>query len=219
MPDPSALREPLSRALLVLFWCVAAVHLFALAASVGPLAYGSKALLMPSLAAWALTRRAPGLLVAGLLCSAAGDVLLEHDGLFIAGMGAFAAAHACYVVLFVRRGAAGGVRRRWPVVAAYALVWVALLAVMWSGLGDLRIPVAAYSLLLTATAVLAAGLGVGVGVGGALFFVSDALIAMGLADLPRPAGVGLLVMVTYLGAQWLIASNVVARTPRPTTLG
>ncbi|GAA1739178.1 lysoplasmalogenase [Luedemannella helvata] len=213
------MRDRLSRPLLVLFWAVAVAHLVALAAPAGGLAYVTKALLMPSLAAWALTRRAPGLLVAGLLCSAAGDVLLEHEGLFIAGMAAFAAAHVCYVILFVRRGAVVAARRRWAVVAAYALVWLALIVVMWPGLGDLRIPVAAYSLLLTATATLGAGLGLGVGVGGALFFVSDTLIAMRLADLPRPPGVDLLVMATYIGAQWLIASGVVARTPRPTTMG
>ncbi|MFC7484111.1 lysoplasmalogenase [Luedemannella flava] len=207
------MRDRLSRALLVLFCAVSATHLVALAASIGWLDLVTKTLLMPSLAGWAATRRAPGLLVAGLLLSWLGDVALQFDGLFILGMGFFAAAHVCYVTLFVRRGAAAVMRGRWGFVAAYCVVWLGLVAVMWSGLGDLRVAVALYSLLLTATATLSVGLGPVVGLGGALFFVSDALLALRLADLPRPPGADLLVMITYLAAQWLIADGVTASRP------
>lgn len=204
-----------SRVLLGLFWVIAAAHLVSLAADVSWLELVTKILLIPSLAAWVLTRGGPWLLIAGLLCSAAGDIVLQvqdSDLLFIAGMACFAAAHACYVTLFVRRGAAGVVRRRWALVAAYLVVWLVLVVVLWPHLGALQVPVAAYSLLLTATATLSAGLGWRAGLGGALFFVSDGLLAFGLADLPRPPGPDILIMATYIAAQYLIADGVLRRT-------
>jgi uncharacterized membrane protein YhhN len=65
----------------------------------------------------------------------------------VPGMGAFAAAHACCITALARDGAAPGVRPR--VVAGYA--------VLWRGLGRLRVPATAYSLLLVSMAVLASG--------------------------------------------------------------
>ena len=118
-----------------------------------------------------LLRRGPRLVVAALLFSAIGDIALEFDGLFIVGMGFFAAAHVCYVAFFLRSGAAACVRRLWYIPVAYAVVWVALVALLWSGLGDLQIPVAAYSLLLTGTAVSRPGSAWRTGLGGALLHV------------------------------------------------
>src|SRR5690606_21293885 len=97
--------------------------------------------------------------------------------LFLAGMGAFALAHACYVTCFVRSGALAALRRRWHLVLAYAIAFAGLIAWLWPDLGAMRIPVAGYALLLTATAVTAGGLGLRLGLGGALFFVSDVMIA------------------------------------------
>jgi uncharacterized membrane protein YhhN len=204
-----------SRVLLALFWVVAAAHLVSLAADIGWLELVTKILLIPTLAAWAFTRGGPRLLLAGLLASAAGDIVLQVQDstlLFIVGMACFAAAHACYVTLFVRRGAAAVVRRRWALVAAYLAVWLVLVVVLWPHLGALQVPVAAYSLLLTATATLSAGLGWRTGLGGALFFVSDGLLALGLAELPRPAASDVLIMATYIAAQYLITDGVLRRT-------
>ena len=148
------------------------------------------------------------------LFSALGDIALEFDGLFIVGMGFFAAAHVCYVTFFLRSGAAACLRRRWYIAVGYAVVWAALVALLWSGLGELQIPVAAYSLLLTGTAALSAGLGWRTGVGGALFFVSDGLIALRLADLPQPPMPSMWIMSTYIAAQYLLASGTVRWSDR-----
>lgn len=200
-------RAVLPRLVLVVFVAVALTNLTAVALEVGWLEAVSKAMLMPSLALWVITRRGPWLIVLALLFSTVGDVLLGYEGLFIAGMGAFAAAHVCYVVFFVGRGALPNLRRRWPVVAAYVVVWTGLIIVLWPGLGDLQLPVAAYSLLLTATGMTSAGHGLRAGLGGALFFASDAMIAMGIADVPRPLMPGLWIMSTYIVAQYLLASG------------
>ncbi|GAA3038233.1 lysoplasmalogenase [Streptosporangium longisporum] len=206
---------PLPRAALAAFWVCSAAHLVLLAAGDGPLSSLTKALLMPLLTAWVLARRGPFPLVAALLLSWGGDVTLDVDGLFLAGMALFAAAHVCYVTFFVRRGALAVLRRRPSFFLLYAVLWAGLVALLWPGLGDLRLPVAGYSLLLTATAVTAAGLGPRIGAGGALFLLSDALIAFGLAGLPRPPWVDLVVMATYVAAQYLLASGILAREGGP----
>ncbi|MEV7012917.1 lysoplasmalogenase [Streptosporangium sp. NPDC051022] len=202
---------PLSRNLLAVFWICSVVHLALVAADTGLTASVTKALLMPLLAAWVLAQGGPRLVAAALLLSCGGDVALEIDGFFIAGMALFAGAHVCYVTYFLREGALGGLRRRPVVPAVYAVVWAGLVFLLWPGLGDLRLPVAGYSLLLTATAVTAAGLGPRIGAGGALFLLSDTLIAFDLAGLPLPPMNGLVVMATYIAAQYLLASGIVDR--------
>jgi uncharacterized membrane protein YhhN len=186
---------------------IAVAHLVSLAAGITWLEWVSKFLLVPSLALWVLLRRGPRLVVAALVLCSLGDLALQFDSLFIAGMGLFAAGHACYVTFFLRSGAGAGLRRRVWIPIGYAVVWLGLIAVLWSGLGGLRIPVAAYSLLLTATAVTSAGFSARTGVGGALFFISDGLISLRLADLPRPPMPSLWIMSTYIVAQYLLASG------------
>jgi uncharacterized membrane protein YhhN len=127
-------------------------------------------------------------------------------------MGAFAAAHACYITALARDGAARGVRPR--VAAGYAALWAVLIAVLWRGLdSSLRVPVAAYSLLLVAMAVLASGRNREAAAGGALFVVSDALIACGLAGINGVPRQDAAVMPTYIAAQFLLAAGFL-RPPR-----
>jgi Predicted membrane protein len=191
-----------------LFVVVSAARLVAIPLELGDLARSSTFLLMPSLALWVLVRRGPILLVVALLCSAAGDILLGTDGLFLAGMGAFALAHVAYVTLFVRSGALAALRRRWFLLLPYFVVLDGLTLWLWPHLGELRIPVLAYAVLLTATAVTAGALDWRLGLGGALFFVSDAMIAMwSIADRPAPPLPGLWIMSTYILAQYLLASG------------
>jgi len=196
-------------AILLLFGVVSAARLVAIPSDLSfDLARWSTFALMPSLALWVLVRRGSALVVAALLCSAAGDVLLGYgDDLFLAGMGAFAVAHLCYITYFVRSGALRSVRRRPVVVVGYAVALLVLIGWLWSGLGDLRVPLVGYALLLAGTAVTSAGFGLWAGVGGGLFFVSDALIAVGLADRPQPPMPDMWVMATYILAQYLLASG------------
>jgi uncharacterized membrane protein YhhN len=198
-----------------LYFVLSAVHLVAVGADVPWLEWATKPLLMPLLALWLLTRNGPRLMVAGLLCSALGDVLLQFDGLFIFGMAAFAAAHVCYVTYFVRSGALAALRKKWWLPAGYLVLWAALVAWLWPGLGTLQIPVAAYSLLLFSTGATSAGFSARTGLGGLLFVLSDSLIALRIADEATydrlPLG-GVWVMVTYLAAQFLLASGT-ARAP------
>ncbi|MEV0788628.1 lysoplasmalogenase [Kribbella sp. NPDC050459] len=163
----------------------------------------TKAALMPMLATWCRASGCPRLLVAALLASAAGDTLLEQN-LILPGMAMYGAGHACYVTLFLR----GRNHSSWQAVAAYGGLSTGIVMLLWPGLGRLRAPVAAYSLMLTATAVTSSWYGRRAGVGGALFLVSDALIGTRLAghDFPTRAP---LVGLTYTVAQYQLAAGIV----------
>lgn len=199
--------DRLARPLLLAFLAAAAVDLIGLLAG-APLAHLlAKPLLMPLLAGYVVARRGPRLLVAALLFGWGGDTLLMpgHDLAFLLGMGSFAVGHLCYLRLFGR--ARGSVTTG----IGYAVVLTGFLVLIWSDLpADLRIPLTGYSLLLTAMAWRAGTLGRCTALGGALFLLSDALIATGIADWPQLPAPDFWVMATYIAAQFLLATGVLA---------
>ncbi|MGW3938173.1 lysoplasmalogenase [Streptomyces phaeochromogenes] len=205
-----------ARVLLVALGLVTVVDLVFLAAGYGTGHTVAKPLLMPLLALYARVCGGPRLLVAALLFGWGGDVLLLFDAepAFLAGMASFAAGHVCYLLLFRQTAALTGkrpprARATWLTAAAYALALVTTVALLWPGLpADLRVPVAGYSLLLTAMAYGAARLGLLAGIGGALFMLSDTLIATGVAEWPQLPRPDLWIMITYIAAQYLLARGV-----------
>ena len=215
----------LARVLLVSFGAAAVVDLVSLAAGFTPGHLVAKPLLMPLLAAHVGVRGGPGLLTAALLFGWGGDVLLLSgaDPAFLAGMASFAAGHVCYLLLFRKstlqlfekttpgtrvEKAAPRARGAW-LDGVYGIALVATVALLWPGLpADLRIPVAGYSLLLTAMAARATRLGLVAGVGGAIFLLSDTLIATGVADWPQLPRPDFWIMLTYAVAQFLLVRGV-----------
>ncbi|UJP39196.1 lysoplasmalogenase [Cellulomonas palmilytica] len=209
MPSSAVLRS----------WSVAyvvlvATHLGALLADADPLADVTQCLLMPALAGVlvAATRWPRGHVVtwalAALGASFLGDAvprLLTGDAAFLAMVGCFLLAQVAYVVAFAPRVRRSVVRTAPAWLAAYAVVLVVLVAVCAPHAGTLLVPVAVYGGVLTAMAVLATGLGRVGAVGGAVFLVSDALIALGRFvpgwDL---AGHDVWVMLTYTVGQALL---------------
>ncbi|MFK0155800.1 lysoplasmalogenase [Streptomyces sp. NPDC090499] len=179
----------------------------------------AKVLLMPLLAASAARAGAPRLLVAALLCGWGGDVLLlsDADPAFMAGMASFAAGHVCYLVLFRRQGPPHARARLLGL--AYAAALVTLVALLWPDLPTgLRVPVAGYSTLLTAMAYTAATrLGKAAALGGALFMVSDTLIATGVADWPQLPRPDFWIMLTYAAAQFLLVRGTLDARRAPAT--
>lgn len=205
------MRADRARAALGAFLLLTVLHLVAVGAGIDVLRLATKPLLVPALAVFAAARGGPRLLLGALACGWAGDVLLEIGGTaaFLLGMGCFAAGHVCYLRLFAARGAfrAGTATR--VRCAVYAVLWAGLVVALWPGLdAGMRIPVACYSLLLTAMAAGAFGLGRTGAAGGLLFLLSDGLIAAGLADWPRPPAHDLWIMLTYAAAQFLLVRAV-----------
>lgn len=160
--------------------------------------------------------------LAGLVLSLVGDVaLLWPQQGFVPGLVAFLLAHLCYLVAFTR-----GVRFAAQPLAfvAYALVAGGVLSLLWPGVpGALHVPVAAYVVALAAMAAQAAcwwwrARGGEIeahaklaAVGGALFVLSDALLATNKFQGPL-AFASVWVLVTYWLAQWLIASSLLPRS-------
>jgi uncharacterized membrane protein YhhN len=166
----------------------------------------TKPLLMPVLALWVWLHGRYKLIIAALLFSWAGDVALmngDQQLWFIAGMVFFLGAHLCYITAFVRSGA----RPQPWVVALYAVIFLAALIWLWKPLGAMAIPMTVYGLALATMATLSASVSRIVGLGGALFFVSDMLIAVRVAGVVEHTDV--LVMLTYVVAQALIAAGFV----------
>lgn len=173
----------------------------------------AKPLLMPLLVAYVITLRAPRLLIAALLFGWGGDLalLFDADPAFLIGMGSFAAGHVCYLTLFARHSLFGR-RGTGPLLgAAYAAALLSTVTLLWGDLpAELRIPVAGYSLLLTAMAYRSSTPGLRAGLGGALFLVSDTLIATGVAEWPQLPRPDFWVMATYVAAQYLLATGALA---------
>ncbi|MBR7837012.1 lysoplasmalogenase [Actinospica durhamensis] len=215
---PSTPLAPWTRFAMPAFLLVGALNLLFEAA--GPhLGYAlTKPLLMLLLlaaAAAAGTRRrsipVPGLLVGALVGSFVGDTMLLFSGtLFLVGMAGFACAHVCYIRLFLGRARLHPRRLR-GALATYGVIWVVLISSLWSGLdSSMRIPVACYSLLLAGMATTSYGASRRTGLGGALFLLSDSMIAAHLAHWSTPTGTGFAVMATYLVGQYLLTTGVLA---------
>ncbi|MCB5907325.1 lysoplasmalogenase [Streptomyces sp. SF28] len=212
-------RPRAARLLLAVFAVLAAVHLTALLLRAAGPGHGpadlvvhlTKPALMPVLAGYALSRGGPPLLAAALVCGCAGDTLLQAGGdtLFLLGMGAFAAGHLCYLALSARHGTALRRSRTGAAAAVYLVAWAATVTLLWPGLpAAMRVPVAGYSLLLTAMAFGALRAGPLAAAGGLLFLLSDTLIATGIADWPQLPEPQFWVMLSYAAAQFALAGGV-----------
>jgi uncharacterized membrane protein YhhN len=163
-------------------------------------------------------------IVIGLVCSLVGDIaLLWPVQGFLPGLVAFLLAHAAYLVALTRRvkflasPTAFGV---WAIVAA------SVLASLWAGVpAALRAPVLVYVCALAAMAAQASSVWLArrgqadaarwrtVALGGALFLLSDAILATDrfVGGVPLPT---LWNLSIYWLAQWCIARAAVgARSP------
>lgn len=207
-------------AAVVVLAVLTAVHLAAQLMGAATLADVTQWFLMPVLAValWLAADGARGrlvrLTVLGLGLSWLGDTapdLVPDDASFLTMLGFFLAAHVAYVAAFWPLRSDGVLGRRPVLVVPYLAVLVALVAVCAPGAGGLLGPVVVYGTVLTAVAVLATFDGVAA-VGGAVFIVSDSLIALNaFVDGYALPGHGFWVMSTYVAAQVLLAVGVLRR--------
>ncbi len=208
---------------------VAGAHLVAQLFGAGTVAAGTQVLLVPALAGWVWSvgllpaRAASTRVYAGaLLLSWLGDALprlLDGDASFVVMVACFLLAQACFVAAYLL------LVRRWPslpVMVAYVVVFGVLYVLCAPGAGGLLVLVAGYGLLLVAAGALSSTVSRITGIGGALFVLSDAMIALHrFAPFYQPPQHDFLVMVTYIAAQVLIAYGLLthwrARTPGAAT--
>jgi uncharacterized membrane protein YhhN len=170
---------------------------------------------MPLLFGYVLARVRPaGALVRWLLAAIVFSWLGDAFGQqVIVKIAFFAVAQICYLVAFLPFWRNSVVRRP-QFLILYAIATVAMIVFLIPYAANLAIPVIGYALLVGTMAVLATGLGrLGV-IGGLLFFVSDTILALMLfvPSMAFPTQ-GAWVMITYLGAQAVLAIAVLARVP------
>jgi uncharacterized membrane protein YhhN len=223
----------LTRVVAGLLVVTSAVHLGALLTSSTRLADVSQWFLMPLLAAWVLAAtsgrprgRLARLTLAALAASWLGDTapdLVPSSSSFLVMVGFFLCAQLCYAAAFWpfrARSVVGSphpgssARPRWrPAGAvAYGGALVALVAACAPGTGSLLVPTVVYGVCLVAMAALATGVNGRVALGGAIFLVSDSLIALhAFTSWYAVPQHGFWVMLTYVVGQALIATGVVAQ--------
>jgi uncharacterized membrane protein YhhN len=151
--------------------------------------------------------------VAGLVCSLAGDVflMLPRDR-FIAGLISFLIAHVLYIIAFTSRS---GFNASLPALLVLSMYGALMLRCLWSHLGKMRLPVLIYMLVILMMvlqaweshrlsgqphAFLAA-------IGAALFALSDSALALNRFRRPFRSAQAI-VLSTYFAAQWLIANSI-----------
>jgi len=145
-----------------------------------------------------------------LALGAMGDVALlsSTDAAFTAGLASFLAGHVAWIIALRQRPGGGRLCSRPALAAPHLAAFSALNAYLWKRTGKDRIAVVAYSTALLAMSLVALDEGSPqAAAGGALFLVSDALLALekfGGVALPAHES---LVMATYASAQVLLAAQ------------
>ncbi len=160
---------------------------------------------------------------AALIFSWIGDVLLLFPNLFLYGLGAFLMAHICYIFTFklaqIQPFAIGQVNfiklflQNLPIYIPAAFVYY----LINSSLGDVKIPVIIYLLAIVMMATTARER-IGntnsmsfwqVFIGALFFLISDGILAIDMFFKPF-AEAGVLVMGTYVIAQFMIVRGILA---------
>ncbi|HEY5788112.1 MAG TPA: lysoplasmalogenase family protein [Microlunatus sp.] len=198
-----------SRAALACFGLVAAIDLVAEFTGWQPVALVCRILLMPLLAwsCWSSAVRRTRLVilvVIALGCSWLGDLSAP----VLIKIAFFLVAQIVYVVAF-RPYWRRSLIARPPLLIAYGIALAGLVGVVAAAAGPLAGPVAVYGASLAVMAVLATGVSRLTGIGGALFLVSDIVLAVELFVAPGLIPYALFVnMALYLPAQLMITLGV-----------
>ena len=156
-----------------------------------------------------------------LIFSWGGDVLLmfqkSKPDFFIFGLASFAIAQVLYMITFSKarnNEFKDNSLQKWPYAIPFLIFTVIFLWYIWSDIGDLKIPVTVYSILLLGMAIAAifrmerSSLKSfnQVFFGSVLFILSDSLIAIDKFMIPMQYS-GLFIMATYILAQWNIING------------
>jgi uncharacterized membrane protein YhhN len=163
------------------------------------------------------------LIMTGLFFSWLGDVSLQlsdknfpvkfsHDLFFIAGLGSFLITHLIYFIGFsLPKGKNPVLSTRFYQFLLVILYGVIMLYYLYRSLGDMKVPVIAYTviiLLMLLSALNRFGKVNGLSyilvvIGALLFVISDSLIAINKFHM-KINFAGIMIMVTYATAQFLI---------------
>jgi uncharacterized membrane protein YhhN len=207
---------------LLAFVIVLSVELFGVWSNNEVLQFIFKPLLMPLLAAYfnsAVWQQKDGLrkwVLFALFFSWVGDVLLmfqqERSLFFLLGLSAFLIAHLFYIIFFHRIRAREKVKGNLWLLLIVAVYYIALISLLSSSLGEMKLPVRVYGIVISFMFLLAMHTlfiqnktaGRWMIVGALLFILSDSALALNKFYRPFEAA-GVVVMLTYgLGQLFII---------------
>jgi len=158
-------------------------------------------------------------MLTGLFFCWAGDVLLEvptqYADLFVPGLGCFLLGHVMYLLVFFLTPGGNFILRKGSIFLAPVLLYgVLLVCWLYDGLGDMKLPVIAYAVVILT--MLAGAINrkekvnsisyILVLAGAILFVLSDSAIAINKFG-HNFTGSSIVVMTTYLAAQYLIVTG------------
>jgi uncharacterized membrane protein YhhN len=214
---------------LILFFIVALAELVAIAAQLDQLQMVCKPLILITLGVYYLLSAGEDrslVVLLAIIFSLAGDVSLMFDSInpiyFMVGLVSFLLSHVFYILAYRQHqkseqtDSLQGIqklRAAFPIV----LAGTGLVVILYPSLGDLKIPVIVYALVLVVM-VLNALFRLGrtgvvsfwfVFVGAMFFMVSDSLLAINKFLTPLSYS-GMLIMSTYISAQFLIIEGLIA---------
>lgn len=191
--------------------------------SIGNVQITVKPLLMPSLAAYFFfsvkqKNKLAFLIIIALLFSWTGDVMLMFEELkpiyFMLGLVSFLLAHIIYIFVFNKSS-----QDFKPKIFTYStgfllmLFGMLMLLLMWSGLGNLKIPVTVYTsviMIMGVSALFRKADGASlVLIGAILFIASDSLLALNKFYEDFVAA-DFWVMLTYILAQYFIITGMIS---------
>lgn len=158
------------------------------------------------------------IILLALLFSWFGDTFLMLQGdnplFFILGLSSFLLAHIAYIVGFRNFKASASKNMQVIMLVVFIGYTLALSYVLWSGLGDMKIPVILYAIVLTIMGIVGVIKNYGVNyliiVGVMLFIFSDSMIAYDKFVEPITSS-RFLIMSTYILAQFLIIKGISQR--------
>jgi uncharacterized membrane protein YhhN len=166
-----------------------------------------------------LTGRLHIFMIAGLLFSWAGDVVLElsknNDNLFIAGLACFLLAHIMYLTVFlVTPGKNSILNNRIYLLIPVLIYGIVLVSCLYADLAGMRLPVILYTIVILS--MLAGAINriekvkkvsfCLVLAGAILFVISDSVIAFN-KFVHQFDSSGIVIMSTYVIAQYLIVAG------------
>lgn len=185
----------------------------------------SKPLLMPLLMGWFLFSGIRNItnrkwILAALFFSWLGDVLLmfqEKDALFfMLGLAAFLIAHIFYIIFFFEINRKEKSKLNLFIIIAVVAYYIGLLTILFPTLGEMKIPVIVYGLVISIMLLSALHLpitknreaSIGLMMGAVLFVISDSVLAINKFYRPFEYS-GVLIMLTYGLAQWFIVNGAI----------
>ena len=225
------MSKKFSTSLTSLFWLLAIIDILCIALKKTQIHSFIKPLLMPALMMLFFSSKHhsnKAWIIAGLFFSFIGDVMLLFDQnnslFFILGLASFLITHICYIVWFLKiKSNQKSMLSDRPWLAAIVIAYcVGLVFILYPGLGDLKIPVIIYAVVIGCMLLCSMYVFYKTGpsanwyfIAGALLFVaSDSILAIGKFLSPFFLS-HVLIMLTYCAAQFFIVRGYMAFSHHP----